>query len=1300
MVRRAFLFSAIFILCLLVATFAVFNSLALRDFAKRLIITQSYYKFGLKVDVEDVRISYFRPSIRIKNIKLIKDDDKNKVNLSAQEATVYFNIIKLLQGKVGISGFRLESPYGEIETSVETSNQGKKVDIKSVWDEVVKSDIDKIRIDDGTFKIKIKVDGVEKYFGFDKLNVNIRRGIISNYVIDLSAGKVEIPVSQIQSFDIRADIRKNNLKLNKAEIGISGGKVYAGGLIKDLAEYPATSVNLAWRTEFDLSKISDYNNFIGKDVTKDFKKGNIVVGGKITGKMAEGLKDLSYDLSLAVSDLVWGNISVPKIELRTSYKDNVALVSKLDVSDGKNSISVYDTNVLLKAPYSIKGRGNVNNVELSKFIEMFDIKRCLSFFHVDGPFTFSGSLSPELKITGLFDLKVKDFWVLKKKGLELKKENSILDFKNGSVYGKVNFSKKGVYFDNTQAKSEENLLNVNGWITDRSTVDIDVKSSAFSMDTYGRIADLLVGGKGVLQTKLIVDDNGDFKTKGNLDFKELRLLNEYNLGAVSSKVTYDGNNLSFVDIKGKTGDSVYSGQTDVIFDENQDVRLRGKCDFKDVYTEDFYKLFEMKDKLFGSPSAIVSGSVKFEGKPSWEQIRLDCKVDMSDIEFVSERFDKLYANFIWNKGDVLINDLYLLRGKNRFNFEGSRKNGVFNMSISSNKIDISDISFFSGRSEVDGVLNVKGTVKHVDKKLSGSIKFGLSDLTMNQSKLKPISAELIFGNNMSASLNLFDGAAIGSITQDTPDAYRIKAKLKDFDVYPLSIFTQLDVEPFKTSADGDVDFIFNKNGGIKWAKVDLAGLRLSSSFVNLKSKGRVFVEYSNGNYSINDFSMFTDYEGGKCQLEFIPSGKGIAVKGCAPASSLGVLKDYIAGARGKADVDLVYDGKLGGVIYLRDVGITPVGHRIGSINVTGKIPVEKSSLKLNYLNLSSGGALASFSGYINLDSMLKLSSFYPSANFNVGIDKLYLEYPDGLKGTWAGSVDVKGSNLPYSLSGTMTFYDATYRKDFEIAKLLISRPKRLDDSLTLKRKKASCVFDVKLKSATDILVKNTMMTGDVGFDVKLTGTDKDPKILGSLDLLRGTFIYLDNTFSLISGRVKFKDDEIEPIVYQLDSEAKIGSYQVYLKIISEKGEPKINVSSTPTLAEEKILTLLATGDVQSDFMDQGGMNTGTGGNMVSEGLGVTGSIKKNTGIGMRLKTPTTKNSSMPDIEFQKDLTNDLKVIYGKSLDDSTNKQQVNVQYDVNRNVQLKLLFEEEKNDNVSKDQPSNAGVDIKFKFEF
>ena len=229
------------------------------------------------------------------------------------------------------------------------------------------------------------------------------------------------------------------------------------------------------------------------------------------------------------------------------------------------------------------------------------------------------------------------------------------------------------------------------------------------------------------------------------------------------------------------------------------------------------------------------------------------------------------------------------------------------------------------------------------------------------------------------------------------------------------------------------------------------------------------------------------------------------------------------------------------------------------------------------------------------------------------------------------------------------------------------------------------------------------------FDLTAKGTEIDPKPVGSIDLLNGDIIYMDNDFKLTSGRVRFKDDESEPYIYQLDSEINTNGYQVFLKVMSLKGEPRFKLTSVPPPTEDKIVVLLATGNTQTDFTTSGaggyGATAGAGGQIVTQGLGVAGALKDTTGVGVKLKAPVVKDSTAPDIELQKDLTNDLRIIYGKSLDERTNKQEVNVQYDVNRNVQLKLLLGEDANNNVNnnanKVAPNNAaGVDVKFKFEF
>ena len=74
MVKRALIFSIVFTLIIIVGVFFLFDSLALRDIAKRVIISQAYYQLNLKIDVGDIKFSYFRPAIVVDKLKLEKDE--------------------------------------------------------------------------------------------------------------------------------------------------------------------------------------------------------------------------------------------------------------------------------------------------------------------------------------------------------------------------------------------------------------------------------------------------------------------------------------------------------------------------------------------------------------------------------------------------------------------------------------------------------------------------------------------------------------------------------------------------------------------------------------------------------------------------------------------------------------------------------------------------------------------------------------------------------------------------------------------------------------------------------------------------------------------------------------------------------------------------------------------------------------------------------------------------------------------------------------------------------------------------
>jgi hypothetical protein len=683
------------------------------------------------------------------------------------------------------------------------------------------------------------------------------------------------------------------------------------------------------------------------------------------------------------------------------------------------------------------------------------------------------------------------------------------------------------------------------------------------------------------------------------------------------------------------------------------------------------------------------------------------KIKFKDLEYLSERFDELYADFLWNKGAVSVNRLYLKKGKGTIDFVVPSSTPAYNLKINSNDLSVRDFFIFTKKTtNIGGNISASGALEIENKRAKGNIDLGVSDLTVFGEKLSPSQIHFKFSDTVSMGFDLFQKQSSGEIIKIGKDLYRLKTKFDKFNLRPLSLIFLDGLEDVNTSLEGELELDFRLPFVVEKASIKLKDINISSGIVGIKNDREINIDYKNEAYSIKPFSLLTSSGSDNCKLDFDYDGKNIVAKGWVVSGLLLLMKKHISGARGKFDVDIVYHdsirGSASGTITPRDVQIMPAIQGLGNVALSGKIDLNKGFMNLDSLSASSGEARSGFVGGVDINDLLKLKFKYPRIKLGVNFEKVYYEYPEGLKGKWSGEIKVSGDKLPYNLSGRAELFESSYRKDFDIRMMTSKSTKSYDSFFVGKQKDPSFNMDLKLKSAQAILVKNNIFDGELVFDLNVKGTELNPLLVGSVDLLRGKVNYMDNVFDLTSGRFRFKEDTQEPTVYQLDAESKISDYIVYLKLVSENEELRFKLNSVPPLLRIKFIALMANGEVQTDFSERSGygMTTGTGGQLVTEGLGVTGTVKEKTGIGFRLKSPKGKDATLPDIELQKDLTSDIKLIYGKSLDETTNKQEVNVQYDLSRNTQLKLLLEEEeRKENVSK-EPTSAGVDIKFKFEF
>src|SRR3546814_1218058 len=74
-------------------------------------------------------------------------------------------------------------------------------------------------------------------------------------------------------------------------------------------------------------------------------------------------------------------------------------------------------------------------------------------------------------------------------------------------------------------------------------------------------------------------------------------------------------------------------------------------------------------------------------------------------------------------------------------------------------------------------------------------------------------------------------------------------------------------------------------------------------------------------------------------------------------------------------------------------------------------------------------------------------------------------------------------------------------------------------------------LDIAVRADNQIFVSGMGMESEWSADLRITGTTADPRITGSLDLLRGTYGFAGRRFTLDEGEIDFTGGEIKnPVI--------------------------------------------------------------------------------------------------------------------------------------------------------------------------
>lgn len=263
-------------------------------------------------------------------------------------------------------------------------------------------------------------------------------------------------------------------------------------------------------------------------------------------------------------------------------------------------------------------------------------------------------------------------------------------------------------------------------------------------------------------------------------------------------------------------------------------------------------------------------------------------------------------------------------------------------------------------------------------------------------------------------------------------------------------------------------------------------------------------------------------------------------------------------------------------LALRDWPVQ-VRNMAGRVEMTGqRVLVEHLQGQLNDGRVSARGDV-------------RLERFLPQRlGLTIQLDEVPYRLTEDLPATFSGLLQVIGPPKGFTVTGGMDIVKMRYQKALDVDALLKTMQKRTTHlaagslSSSGEPPKPWVIWDVNVHFG-DVRVDNNLAKARLLGDVRLTGTDLRPGLLGRVELAEGSQAFFrNNPFTISQGQLEFQDPtQIDP-VFEVQAQTQVREYVVKLHAFGKPADPQILLSSEPALVEGDIVSLLTLGFTSSD----------------------------------------------------------------------------------------------------------------------
>jgi outer membrane protein assembly complex protein YaeT len=370
------------------------------------------------------------------------------------------------------------------------------------------------------------------------------------------------------------------------------------------------------------------------------------------------------------------------------------------------------------------------------------------------------------------------------------------------------------------------------------------------------------------------------------------------------------------------------------------------------------------------------------------------------------------------------------------------------------------------------------------------------------------------------------------------------------------------------------------------AEADFSGFRLDiPGFPAFSSVKPVKFRLEKGRFLVDQFSL-TD-ESGWSQLDVSGAvdltdleSLDLRVTGEVDARLAGSYLEEIQLA-GKSSLDLRVSGEMqkpgiSGGLDLQNIEMRYIDPNIYINQLNGKLHFNRDRVLLETLKGNLNGGPMTIDGEISYDN-----NGIRGMELKLTAKDSHFEYPAGLFSEVSGGLTLAFNGKDYLLKGMVDMSEGVYKESFNVMSELFTY---IRGTPTVPTSEESGSFwewlnlDIGLRTSSPLLINNNITRSQLSADLSLRGSYNYPALSGRLTITEGGEIYLGSSRYLIeSGVINFVNPyRIEPDL-RIRARTKVQNYDIVLDLSGTPETLKAAFTSTPSLSEPNIISLLAAG---------------------------------------------------------------------------------------------------------------------------